>query len=68
LIRPEATGYGVVYFLNHALKAMGQSLAGKKVLVSGSGNVAQFAIQKAMELGAIVVSASDSDGTVYDPA
>jgi len=61
LIRTEATGYGVVYFLDQMLQHNKDSLKGKKVLVSGSGNVAQYAIEKAMQLGAIVISASDSD-------
>ncbi|MCS6983328.1 MAG: NADP-specific glutamate dehydrogenase [Candidatus Absconditabacterales bacterium] len=68
LIRPEATGYGLVYFVHNALAVQGDSLEGKKVAVSGSGNVAQFAIQKLIQLGAIVVSASDSEGSIYDPA
>ncbi|MFC0180794.1 NADP-specific glutamate dehydrogenase [Thorsellia kenyensis] len=66
LIRPEATGYGLIYFIDAMLKQHKQSLEGKTVVVSGSGNVAQFTIEKAMELGAKVVSASDSSGTVYD--
>ncbi|MFY9180017.1 MAG: NADP-specific glutamate dehydrogenase [Venatoribacter sp.] len=66
LIRPEATGYGCVYFADEMLRHAGLSMEGMRVVVSGSGNVAQFAIQKAMELGAHVVSASDSAGTVYD--
>ena len=68
LIRPEATGYGCVYFADEMLKTKGQSFKGKKVAVSGSGNVAQYAIEKAMQLGAIVVSASDSSGSIYDAA
>lgn len=68
LIRPEATGYGCVYFADEMLKTRGQSFKGKKVAVSGSGNVAQYAIEKAMQLGAIVVSASDSSGSIYDAA
>ena len=68
LIRPEATGYGTVYFAQEMLKTRGQSLAGKVVSVSGSGNVAQYAVEKAMQLGAKVVTVSDSSGTVYDPA
>lgn len=64
LIRTEATGYGVVYFLDQMLQHNKDTLQGKKVLVSGSGNVAQYAIEKAMHLGAIVISASDSDGTI----
>lgn len=67
LIRTEATGYGLVYFTQAMLQHAGQDIAGKKVLVSGSGNVAQYAIEKAMQLWAIVLTASDSDGTVYAP-
>ncbi|MGF1689376.1 NADP-specific glutamate dehydrogenase [Photobacterium japonica] len=67
LIRPEATGYGLLYFVEAMLKEKEQTLAGKRVGVSGSGNVAQYAIEKAIEMGAIVITASDSDGTVYDP-
>ena len=66
LIRPEATGYGAVYFAKEMLAHQNDSLNGKVVGVSGSGNVAQFAIQKATELGARVVTASDSSGFVYD--
>lgn len=65
LMRPEATGYGTVYFAEEMLKARGQSFAGKTVSVSGSGNVAQYAAEKAMFLGAKVVTLSDSNGTVY---
>lgn len=68
LIRPEATGYGLLYFVEAMLKAKNTSLAGMKVAVSGSGNVAQYAIEKAISMGAIVVTASDSNGVVYDPA
>ena len=68
LIRPEATGYGTVYFAQEMLATRGQDFAGKKVSVSGSGNVAQYAVEKAMQLGAKVVSVSDSSGTVYDAA
>ncbi|MGF1704390.1 NADP-specific glutamate dehydrogenase [Enterovibrio baiacu] len=67
LIRPEATGYGLLYFVEAMLKEKEQTLAGKRVGVSGSGNVAQFAIEKAMEMGGKVITASDSCGTVYDP-
>ncbi len=67
LIRPEATGYGTVYFAQEMLNHASTSFEGKVVAVSGSGNVAQFAIQKATELGATVVSASDSSGCIYDP-
>jgi glutamate dehydrogenase/leucine dehydrogenase len=66
LIRPEATGYGCVYFAEEMLKNIGQGFQGKVVTVSGSGNVAQYAIEKATELGAKVVTLSDSDGTIYD--
>ncbi|ABX37769.1 Glutamate dehydrogenase (NADP(+)) [Delftia acidovorans SPH-1] len=66
LIRPEATGYGTVYFAQEMLATRGQSFAGKTVSVSGSGNVAQYAVEKALQLGAKVVSVSDSSGTVYD--
>ncbi|EER58634.1 Glutamate dehydrogenase (NADP(+)) [Acidovorax delafieldii 2AN] len=66
LIRPEATGYGTVYFAQEMLQTRGQSFQGKTVSVSGSGNVAQYAVEKAMALGAKVVTVSDSSGTVYD--
>ncbi|MDP1557567.1 MAG: NADP-specific glutamate dehydrogenase [Nitrosomonas sp.] len=68
LIRPEATGYGTVYFAEEVLKHVGRSLNGLRVAISGSGNVAQFAIEKAMTLGAKVVTVSDSSGTVVDEA
>ncbi|MDH5609006.1 MAG: NADP-specific glutamate dehydrogenase [Cyclobacteriaceae bacterium] len=68
LIRTEATGYGVVYFANEALTARGDSLEGKKCAVSGSGNVAQYTIEKLIQLGAIPVTVSDSAGFVHDPA
>lgn len=67
LIRPEATGYGNVYFLLEMLKTRGIELAGKTVCVSGSGNVAQYTVEKLIELGAKVVTMSDSDGYIYDP-
>jgi glutamate dehydrogenase (NADP+) len=66
LMRPEATGFGTVYFAQEMLKTRGMSLEGMRVSVSGSGNVAQYAIAKAMELGAKVLTASDSSGTVLD--
>lgn len=66
LIRPEATGYGLVYFVQAMLKHKGQSLDGKVVSVSGSGNVAQYAIEKALSLGAKVITCSDSQGTMID--
>ena len=66
LIRPEATGYGTVYFAEEMLKQTGRSLQGLRVSVSGSGNVAQYAVEKAMALGATVVTVSDSSGTVVD--
>ena len=68
LIRPEATGYGCVYFAQEMYAHKGDSLKGKVVTVSGSGNVAQYAIEKCLQLGAKVVTASDSDGYVYDEA
>lgn len=67
LVRTEATGYGLVYILDEMLKHNGQSLAGKTVVISGSGNVAIYATQKAQQLGAKVVALSDSAGYVYDP-
>ena len=66
LIRPEATGYGVVYFAQSMLATRGQTIIGKTVVVSGSGNVAQYAVAKAIQLGAKVVTMSDSDGYIYD--
>jgi len=66
LIRPEATGYGTVYFAENMLKTKGDSFKGKTVVVSGSGNVAQYATEKATELGAKVVTMSDSSGYIYD--
>ncbi|MFA7290965.1 MAG: NADP-specific glutamate dehydrogenase [Rhodocyclaceae bacterium] len=66
LIRPEATGYGTVYFAEEMLKQKGKSFDGMRVSVSGSGNVAQYAVEKAMEMGAKVVTVSDSSGTVID--
>ena len=68
LIRPEATGYGCVYFAQAMLETRNDSIEGKRVLISGSGNVAQYAIEKAMAFGARVVTASDSSGTVVDEA
>ena len=67
LIRPEATGYGDTYFAQYMLETKGDSLKGKTVAISGSGNVAQYAIQKCTQLGAKVVTCSDSNGTIYDP-
>ncbi|MBN3860358.1 NADP-specific glutamate dehydrogenase [Neisseriaceae bacterium PsAf] len=66
-IRPEATGYGTVYFVDCMLKTKGDNMAGKRVLVSGSGNVAQFAVDKLLENDAIVLTVSDSNGFVYFP-
>ena len=66
LIRPEATGYGAVYFAQEMLKTRGESFEGKTCTVSGSGNVAQYTIEKLNQLGAKVVSVSDSNGTIYD--
>ena len=67
LIRPEATGYGNVYFAQNMLALKEDSFAGKTVVISGSGNVAQYACEKATELGAKVVALSDSSGYIYDP-
>ena len=66
LIRPEATGYGAVYFAKNMLDTRGESFEGKTVVISGSGNVAQYACQKATEFGAKVVTLSDSSGYIYD--
>ena len=66
LIRPEATGYGTVYFADEMLKTRGKSFEGLRVSVSGSGNVAQYAVEKAMQLGAKVITVSDSSGTIID--
>jgi glutamate dehydrogenase (NADP+) len=68
LVRPEATGYGCVYFAQEMLATKGQDFKGKTCLVSGSGNVAQYTIEKLMQLGAKVVTISDSDGCIYDEA
>uniref|UniRef100_A0AB33IU74 Glutamate dehydrogenase n=2 Tax=unclassified Prevotella TaxID=2638335 RepID=A0AB33IU74_9BACT len=67
LIRPEATGYGNVYFLQSMLATRNENLKGKTVLVSGSGNVAQYTVEKLIQLGAKPVTLSDSDGYIYDP-
>lgn len=67
LIRPEATGYGNVYFLLEMLKTRNIDIKGKKCLVSGSGNVAQYTCEKLIEMGAIPVTLSDSNGYIYDP-
>ena len=67
LLRTEATGYGVCYFAQEMLATRGESFEGKTVVVSGAGNVAQYAAKKAMALGAKVVTLSDSDGFIYDP-
>ena len=67
LIRPEATGYGCVYFVQSMLENSDNSLEGKTVAVSGSGNVAQFATAKATQLGGTVITLSDSSGSIYDP-
>ena len=67
LMRPEATGYGACYFAQAMLATRGESFEGKTVVVSGAGNVAQHAAEKAMRLGAKVVTLSDSDGFIYDP-
>ncbi len=67
LIRPEATGYGLLFFVEEMLKTRNESLKGKKVLVSGSGNVAQYAIEKTIAFGGIPLTASDSNGFIYEP-
>jgi glutamate dehydrogenase (NADP+) len=67
LIRPEATGYGCVYFAAEMLKSRGQSLEGKTCLVSGSGNVSQYTVEKVLDLGGKPVTLSDSNGVIYDP-
>jgi glutamate dehydrogenase/leucine dehydrogenase len=68
LIRPEATGYGTVYFAQEMLKTRGLDFSGKTVAISGSGNVAQYAVEKVLELGGKVVTLSDSSGSIYDGA
>ncbi len=68
LIRPEATGYGCVYFAAEMLATKNDSFQGKTCLVSGSGNVAQYTIEKILDLGGVAVTASDSSGFIYDPA
>ena len=68
LMRPEATGYGTVYFAQEMLKTRGRSFEGMRVSVSGSGNVAQYAVEKAMAMGAKVITVSDSSGTIIDEA
>ena len=67
LIRPEATGYGLLFFVEEMLNTRSESIKGKRVLVSGSGNVAQYAIEKTLAFGGIPVTASDSNGFIYDP-
>ncbi|UAY56715.1 NADP-specific glutamate dehydrogenase [Arachidicoccus terrestris] len=67
-IRPEATGYGLIYFVDEILKTKNDSIKGKNVTISGSGNVAQFAAEKCIENGAKVLTMSDSHGFIYDPA
>jgi len=67
LIRPEATGYGLLFFVEEMLRTKGESVKNKKVVISGSGNVAQYAIEKTLAFGGIPLTASDSDGFIYDP-
>ena len=67
LIRPEATGYGCVYFANEMLGTRKESFSGKRVAISGSGNVAQYAAQKVLDFGGIPITVSDSSGSIYDP-
>jgi glutamate dehydrogenase (NADP+) len=66
LIRPEATGYGAVYFANEMLTDNGDKLSGKRCVVSGAGNVAQYTIEKLLDFGAIPLTASDSDGYILE--
>ncbi|MCO6511570.1 MAG: NADP-specific glutamate dehydrogenase [Aridibacter famidurans] len=66
-IRPEATGYGCVYFMRNMLNRVGEGISGKTAIVSGSGNVAQYTAEKAIELGAKVITLSDSSGFIHDP-
>lgn len=68
LIRPEATGYGCVYFAEEMMATRSDSLKGKRVTISGSGNVAQYSAEKVIDLGGVPVTFSDSAGTIYDPA
>lgn len=68
LIRPEATGYGLLFFVEEMLNTRSESIRGKKVVVSGSGNVAQYAIEKTLAFGGCPVTASDSNGFIHDPA
>jgi glutamate dehydrogenase/leucine dehydrogenase len=68
LIRPEATGYGTTYFAQEMLKTKGESFKGKTCVVSGSGNVAQYTVEKINQLGGKVITLSDSSGTIYDPS
>ncbi len=66
LIRPEATGYGLLFFVDEMLKTKGETIKGKRVVISGSGNVAQYAIEKTLAFGGIPITASDSNGFIYD--
>lgn len=66
-LRPEATGYGAVYFAQEMLKTKNDSIEGKKVVISGSGNVAQYSVEKVLELGGTPLTVSDSNGYIYDP-
>jgi len=66
-IRPEATGYGCVYFAEEMLKTRGESFRGKRVLISGAGNVAQYSVEKVTQLGGTAITLSDSEGTIHDP-
>lgn len=67
LIRPEATGYGCTYFAANMLQAVGKDIKSKRVAISGSGNVAQYAVEKCIQMGAIPITLSDSSGTIYEP-
>ena len=66
-VRPEATGYGLLFFVEDMLKTKNETIRGKKVVISGSGNVAQYALEKTIAFGGIPITASDSDGFVHDP-
>ena len=68
LIRPEATGYGTVYFVQDMLAQKNDGIKGKKVVISGSGNVAQYAAEKILHFGGKVLTMSDSSGFIYDPS
>src|SRR5699024_10267990 len=66
LVRPQATGYGLIYFVNNMMQDLGLHFAGSNIVVSGAGNVAIYAMEKAQELGARIIACSDSTGYIYD--